>query len=63
MDGHSHFTEEGKARDAERTAVLEGHGLTVLRFTNTEGLNVFEEVTSTILSSAGLQHAGAFQHA
>ena len=63
VDGHSHFTKEGKARDAERTAVLGSHGLTVLRFTNTEVLKVLEEVTSTILSSAALQHADACQHA
>jgi very-short-patch-repair endonuclease len=42
VDGESHFTEEGKARDTERTAVLEGLGLYVLRFTNREVMQEFE---------------------
>ena len=44
IDGDSHFTEEGKAYDAERTSVLEGYGLQVLRFTNVEVLQEFEGV-------------------
>ena len=32
LDGSQHYTEQGKCYDAERTAVLEGHGLMVLRF-------------------------------
>ena len=34
LDGSQHYTEQGKAYDAERTAILESHGLTVLRFSN-----------------------------
>jgi very-short-patch-repair endonuclease len=34
VDGDSHFTPEGKDYDAERTAILEGYGLKVMRFTN-----------------------------
>jgi very-short-patch-repair endonuclease len=48
VDGESHFTEEGKAYDAERTAVLEGYGLTVLRFTNQEVMEEFAGVCDRI---------------
>ena len=44
IDGDSHFTEQGKAYDAERTSVLEGYGLVVVRFTNVEVLQDFEGV-------------------
>ena len=36
LDGSQHYTEEGKAYDAERTAILEGLGLKVLRFSNSD---------------------------
>ncbi len=48
VDGESHFTEEGKTRDAERTAVLEGLGLYVLRFTNREVMQEFEGVCTKV---------------
>lgn len=48
VDGESHFTEEGIAKDTERTAVLEGLGLYVLRFTNTEVMTSFEGVCQRI---------------
>lgn len=48
VDGESHVTEEGKARDAERTAVLEGLGLYVLRFINSEVMKEFEGVCTKI---------------
>lgn len=48
VDGASHFTREGKVRDAERTQVLESYGLTVLRFTNDEVINQFEGVCQQI---------------
>ncbi len=44
VDGESHFTEQGKAHDAERTVVLESYGLSVIRFTNAEVMNAFEGV-------------------
>ena len=34
LDGSQHYEEQGKAYDAERTAILESYGLTVLRFSN-----------------------------
>jgi very-short-patch-repair endonuclease len=48
IDGDSHFTEEGKEYDQERTKVLEGHGLRVVRFTNEEVMNCFESVCGEI---------------
>ncbi len=48
IDGDSHFTDEGRAYDLERTRVLEGYGLRVLRFTNDEVLNNFEGVCQRI---------------
>jgi very-short-patch-repair endonuclease len=39
LDGESHFTDEAIVYDRERTAYLNGLGITVLRFLNTE---VFE---------------------
>lgn len=48
IDGDSHFDEQGKVYDSERTAVLEWLGLQVLRFTNLDVMEniegVYEEV-------------------
>ncbi|MEH2425555.1 MAG: endonuclease domain-containing protein [Nostoc sp.] len=48
VDGDSHFTDEGKDYDAERTAILEGYRLKVIRFTNDDVLNNFEGVCQQI---------------
>lgn len=48
VDGESHFTNEGKMQDAERSQILESYGLTVLRFTNDEVMNQFEGVCRQI---------------
>lgn len=48
VDGDSHFTAAGQDRDNERTSVLEGYGLKVLRFTNNEVLNNFAGVCQRI---------------
>jgi very-short-patch-repair endonuclease len=48
VDGDHHFTEEGKASDEERTKVLEGYGLRVVRFTNGEVMHQFEGVCQQI---------------
>jgi very-short-patch-repair endonuclease len=48
IDGDSHFTDEGKEYDQERTQRLEGYGLTVLRFTNQQVLQDFEGVCGAI---------------
>ena len=34
LDGSQHYTEQGKCYDAERTAIIEGYGVQVLRFSN-----------------------------
>jgi len=44
VDGESHYTQESKERDRERTQRLEGYGLTVVRFTNQQVLCEFEKV-------------------
>jgi len=36
LDGSQHFTDQGIAYDEQRSAILESHGLKVLRFTNRE---------------------------
>ena len=48
VDGNSHFTETGMAYDAERTRILEGYGLKVIRFTNDDVLHNFEAVCDHI---------------
>jgi very-short-patch-repair endonuclease len=54
VDGESHFTEEGKIHDAQRTEVLAGYGLKVIRFTNEEVLQNFEAVCQKILEEIPL---------
>ncbi len=49
IDGESHFTELGKQKDAERTGILEGYGLKVVRFTNVDVLQGFEGVCRELL--------------
>ena len=48
LDGDGHALPERMARDAERTAFLEGFGLTVLRFANTDVLQQTEAVLTQI---------------
>ncbi len=48
VDGESHNTEEGEMYDEERTKILEGYGLAVVRFMNTQVMNQFEEVCGQI---------------
>jgi very-short-patch-repair endonuclease len=48
VDGDSHFTDEGKDYDAERTEILKGYGLKVIRFTNHDVLNNIEGVCQQI---------------
>lgn len=48
VDGESHFTEEGKKYDEQRTKILQGHGLKVVRFTNVEVLERFEGVCEVL---------------
>jgi len=48
IDGDSHFTENGLEYDRGRTSVLEGYGLTVIRFTNDEVMHSFDNVCEKI---------------
>lgn len=49
IDGDSHFTEEGTAYDKERTNILKGYEIKVIRFTNNDIINNFEGVCENIL--------------
>jgi very-short-patch-repair endonuclease len=44
VDGDGHFTPDGLEYDAARTAFLEGLGLRVLRFSNTDVLENLDGV-------------------
>ncbi|MDI9637848.1 endonuclease domain-containing protein [Geitlerinema splendidum] len=44
IDGESHFTEQGRLYDQERSQILESYGLRIVRFTNREVLEDFEGV-------------------
>ncbi len=48
IDGGIHYTNEAKIYDLQRTKVLEGYGLKVIRFTNDEVLNNLEGVCQVI---------------
>ena len=48
LDGSQHYGPEGLARDADRTRYLEGLGLTVLRFANTELKTQFPAVCAAV---------------
>ncbi len=50
VDGDSHYTQEKLVYDQERTRILEGYGLRVIRFTNNEVLSDFDEVCEKIMS-------------
>lgn len=48
VDGDSHFTEQGKIYDEERSKILKGYGLYVIRFTNYEVINQLDSVCKQI---------------
>jgi very-short-patch-repair endonuclease len=48
VDGESHFTEEGRLYDVERTEILAGYGLKVIRFTNEQVMTEFDGVCQRI---------------
>jgi len=48
LDGSQHFSEQGQAHDKDRSAILEGYGLKVIRFTNREVDNEFASVCEQI---------------
>ncbi len=49
VDGDSHFTPDGLHYDAQRTALLEGLGLRVLRFSNADVFENLHGVTVQII--------------
>ena len=44
LDGSQHYTNQGKSHDEERTKILEGYGIDVLRFSNKDIDDNFEGV-------------------
>ena len=48
LDGSQHYTDEGKAYDAERTSILEKYGLSIMRFSNNDIDNKFQAVCNMI---------------
>ena len=48
VDGGQHLTDEGLARDAERTQYLAAHNLLVLRFTNDQVIDELDAVADAI---------------
>jgi len=52
VDGETHLTEEDKGYDTERTAILEGYGLKVLRFWNSDVIHDLQGVIEKIEEAA-----------
>lgn len=50
-DGNHHYTDRARASDRARTEILQGYGLSVIRFSNQEVLDNF---TGVVLSIEGL---------
>ncbi len=50
IDGDSHFSDEGKEKDAMRDAFMEALGIKVLRFTNEEVMKQTESVLERLFS-------------
>jgi very-short-patch-repair endonuclease len=50
IDGDSHFTDEAQNYDLERAKIIEGYGLSIIRFTNSQVLNQFDSVCVQIQS-------------
>ena len=48
LDGAGHYTQEGRVKDAARTAILEGHGVMVIRFENRVVLEELEGVVRVL---------------
>lgn len=50
IDGAHHGTDQTKAYDQDRTSILEGYGLQVIRFTNQQVMHVFEDVCQQLMA-------------
>ena len=53
IDGDSHYSEDGIARDAVRTAFLAGEGYRLLRFSNLEVMENEEAVYLAVVAARG----------
>jgi len=58
LDGSQHYTEQGRAYDAERSACLSRYGLKVLRFSNADVDLRFNEVCEKIHMTIQARRAG-----
>ncbi|MBW4550560.1 MAG: endonuclease domain-containing protein [Aphanocapsa sp. GSE-SYN-MK-11-07L] len=48
LDGQQHYTKEGMTYDTERSAVLAGYGIKVVRFRNQDVINDFNRICKQI---------------
>lgn len=55
IDGESHFTPEWKDYDTERTCILEGLWLQIIRFTNTEVMENIEWVYEILIQKLWIE--------
>ena len=58
IDGEQHYTESGMPHDTERSMILAGYGIEVIRFTSQEVMNEFEGVCDRIARSIGVSDVG-----
>lgn len=54
VDGFQHYEDKGMAKDAERDAYLKSQGFSVLRYTNIEIHEKFDEICIDILKHLDL---------
>lgn len=52
VDGESHYTDQGKTHDKQRTDFIENLDLTTIRFTNDQAFNNLRGVLSKIQKTA-----------
>lgn len=57
-DGSQHYTEQGECYDQERTKILQGYGLKILRFSNYDIDHHFESVCEQIHNEIQTRMAG-----
>lgn len=53
VDGPSHWTSQGRAKDATRDAILQAANVKVLRFSNDQVLGDIESVAASVLAAVG----------
>jgi very-short-patch-repair endonuclease len=55
VDGAQHYTDKGLAYDEERSAILAGYEIQVIRFTNHEVMNDFDGVCQQIANALTIE--------